>query len=188
MVYKKEFPEVFKPLDSVSPQSPGILLWSIVCLIFLIICVFGVWVYRDMLKVNYVVPTYTNHTLPRVNGYQNIKTEEVIDDIPLFDEDMKETLASPVSRCENFRFHSVRFRHEAADLLIDGIIHNNTNSYQPMPISVYAVAYDDLGKILFQKEIFLPKENIQPYGQKAFFGTYSPAPDGVQWIEVSCKN
>lgn len=192
-----ELPEVFKPLEPMPKRFSYAWLCGVVCLVLFFICLIGIWFYRDLLKVDYtpVASVQTRKVVPRVKETPPILSEkksfdEVVD-IPLFEEEEPSQMLSVSSNAihgDNFRFHSIRFRQEASGLLIEGIIHNNTNEVQPMPPSIYATAFDRHGNILFTKEIFLPKEVLQPYGQKAFFGSYSPAPDGVQWIEVSCKN
>ena len=192
-----ELPEVFKPLEPMPKQFSYAWLWGIVCLVLFFICLVGVWLYRDLLKVDYtpVASVQTRKVMPRIKETPPISSEkksfdEVVE-IPLFEgENLSQMVSVPSSsaQVDNFRFHSIRFRKEASGILIEGMIHNNTDEVQPMPTSIYATAFDRHGNILFTKEIFLPKEILQPYGQKAFFGSYSPAPDGVQWIEVSCKN
>jgi ribonucleoside-triphosphate reductase len=90
-----------------------------------------------------------------------------------------------------FSFSSIQFRYqtspEGKQLLIEGKIHNDTNVSQMLPEVVYAKAYDQHGRILFQKEIYFSKELMAPFAQKSFYSTYIPAPDGIQWMEVSCE-
>ena len=192
-----ELPEVFKPLDPMPKPVSYAWLWGVVCLMVFFMCLVGIWFYRDLLKADYypVSSVHTRKVLPRVKTVPSVppkkETFNEVIDIPLFEgENLPQTVSIPSNSVQgdNFSFHSIRFRQEASGLLIEGMIHNNTDVAQPMPTSVYATAFDRQGNTLFTKEIFLPKEILQPYGQKAFFGSYSPAPDGVQWIEVSCKN
>lgn len=187
-----ELPEVFQPLEPISKEKSYTWMWIILCLVFFFLLVAGIWLYRDILKMDYTSSSYPKFSLPRVNKkiVKSIsKSPNLADniEIPLFESELPESSQLANVQSDAFRFHSIRFRSDGTDLLIEGIIHNDTNVPQMMPESVQATAYDQRGNILFQKEIFLSNEVIQPYGQKAFFGSYSPAPDGVQWVEVSCK-
>ncbi len=85
---------------------------------------------------------------------------------------------------------SVRFRKaETGDaFLLEGVLKNTTQEAIELPEKVRAVAYGSEGTVLFEKEIYLPKGTVQPGMEQAFFGTYAPIKEGVQWVDVVLKD
>ena len=185
IVYTRKLPEVFTPLEPMAKRSSYTWIWLIICLGIFFVSVSGIWFYRDMLKID-----YSAHSFPRLSKKHSDNVSNDLIDIPLFDEETlpaKAPANSDAACTDIFAFHSIRFRLQDSSLLIEGTVKNRTEFTQSVPASVYVTAYNIHGQPIFQKEIFLPNEVLPPYGQKAFFGSYSPAPDGVQWIEASCK-
>ncbi len=186
ILIKKSLPEVFKPVQPMSvSQGSKVFVCVFIFILVLFLCM-AMWFVRDILKTDYTSFNSDNH-IPRVGTVPNLPDSKEIE-IPLFENGISESKTSSIEGLDNFlHFHSVRFHKQAESLLIEGIIQNDANFSQKLPERIYATGYNQHGKELFQKEIFLSNDIIEPYGQKAFFGTYSPAPNGVQWIEVSCK-
>ena len=205
VITQTTLPEVFhplKPMEQKKSQSWTLTLILAVILLFLIV-VF--WLYRDSLNSDINKSDIQTNRIyePKEEVQTTIKTPESektsIDlsetEIPVFvtetekEEKNQEIPQSDVS--SPFSFSSIQFRYqtspEGKQLLIEGKIHNDTNVSQMLPEVVYAKAYDQHGKILFQKEIYFSKELISPFSQKSFYSTYIPAPAGIQWMEVSCE-
>ncbi len=203
VIAQTALPEVFhplKPMEQKKSQSWALTLILAVILLFLIV-VF--WLYRDSLN--------SDINKSDIQTYRILESEERIQpvieisedkemlanlkemDIPLFvEESVQEGEIQQVKQSDSpFSFSSIQFRYqtspEGKQLLIEGKIHNDTNVSQILPGVVYAKAYDQHGKILFQKEIYFSKELMAPFAQKSFYSTYMPAPDGIQWMEVSCE-
>ena len=68
---------------------------------------------------------------------------------------------------------------------IEGVVKNMTEEAMTLPEKVRAVAYDETGSVLFQKDIYLT-DRLLPAGEgRSFFGSYSPAPERIQWVDVT---
>lgn len=89
----------------------------------------------------------------------------------------------------NFSFRSLRFHLLNGEIgpavQIEGIIKNDQDYPMTLPQVVYVKAYDTHGQVLFQKEIYFNKQQLMPHQEQAFFGTYSPAPKEIKWIDAS---
>ena len=85
---------------------------------------------------------------------------------------------------------AVRFRKtQTGDaFLLEGVLKNITQNAVNLPEKVHAIAYGTEGTVLFEKDIYLSKGVIQPGMEQAFFGTYSPIIEGVQWVDVVLKD
>ncbi|MBQ4471637.1 MAG: zinc-ribbon domain-containing protein [Alphaproteobacteria bacterium] len=68
---------------------------------------------------------------------------------------------------------------------IEGVLKNETPDAMFLPEKVRAVAYDAQGKVLFEKDIYLTDRILAAGESKPFFGSYAPAPDRVQWVDVT---
>ncbi len=83
---------------------------------------------------------------------------------------------------------SVKFEKQsepAPSIRIEGQLKNNTEASMTLPEKVRAVAYSSSGTVLFEKEIYLT-EKVLPAGEtQPFFGSYQPAPEDVQWVDVT---
>jgi len=89
----------------------------------------------------------------------------------------------PLPEVQSVRFE-VRMAPEPT-VYIEGIVKNDTATNVPLPEKVRAVAYDAQGTILFEKEIYLT-DRILPAGEsRSFFGSYAPAPEKIQWVDVT---
>ena len=71
--------------------------------------------------------------------------------------------------------------------MIEGVVRNLGMQELLLPEKVYAIAYDTQGTVLFEKEIYLSKNSLKPSEEQPFFGTYTPAPEGIQWVDVILK-
>ena len=71
------------------------------------------------------------------------------------------------------------------EIRIEGVLENVSNEVMHLPPKVRAVAYDSAGQVLFEKEIYLTDKELPAGKTLSFFGTYQPAPDGVQWVDVT---
>ncbi len=206
-----KLPEVFHPLKPMETQKKHSWFLTLLLAILLVVLIVFFCLYRENLffqtKKNQVQTNrISDRNLP-IRFEQNMiklsdsvvedtqKVEPIQNEIPLFyDNDTNKDsvgLKQNNARTSPFSFSSVHFRYQITpqekQLLIEGKIHNDTDISQIMPRVIYAKAYDQKGNVLFQKEIYFSKELILPYGEKSFYSTYVPAPDGIQWMEVSCE-
>ena len=89
----------------------------------------------------------------------------------------------------HFSFRSLRFHLLNGEIgpavQIEGVIRNDQDYPMNLPQVVYVKAYDTHGQVLFQKEIYFNKQQLIPHQEQAFFGTYSPAPKEIKWIDAS---
>ena len=86
------------------------------------------------------------------------------------------------------QIQSVRFEKRLdpePTIRIEGVLRNNSSKSMRLPAKVRAVAYSSEGTILFEKEIFLTDSILPANTELSFFGSYQPAPDGVQWVDVT---
>ena len=215
---KKEtsLPEAFCPVKvPSSPKHPPYFLICVCVMVLIFLALFG-WFCRDLLWSDTMPPirqtNYVRHPEQKVIHKNVVQTEPVkvedneadtSSDIPLtFEpEPVAESVSSePVvpepavsDNPENknaFSVGAVRFRKAETEdaLLLEGVLTNTTQEALELPEKVLAVAYGTEGTILFEKEIYLPKGVIQPGMEQAFFGTYAPIKEGVQWIDVVLKD
>ena len=190
---KEDMPQPFLPVAVVEPKRkrPVGIIAAIVSFCVLI-ALFGLGiVYRDVLFKEFLpssAPSVARRapvtaTKPRVEVKETapmppkkvepVKTEYV--------EETPEIVLLP-------QIQSVRFEKRLdpePTIRIEGVLKNNTASIMKLPEKVRAVAYSAEGRILFEKEIFLT-DSVLPSGlELPFFGSYQPAPEGVQWVDVT---
>jgi len=198
ITHTHELPEVFKPLESVPKQTSSIPLWVISFMLIILFFVCGIWFYRDMMTMDYFDSSSKIASIPRINQFSDHKTKRIVKtsldqknlntEAAFFPKEEGHSFVDAEKANNVFLFHTIHFHYEPTGILIQGIMRNMTDTPQHLPPVIYATAFNEQGQVLFKKEILLPKEILPPYGQKEFFGTYTPAPNGVQWIEVSCEN
>jgi len=100
--------------------------------------------------------------------------------------DSYEEVVPQVVSLPQIRFvHFERRQDEVPEIRIEGILENATTSDMQLPEKVRAVAYDRAGRVLFEKEIYLTDRILSAGKTLAFFGTYQPAPEEVQWVDVT---
>lgn len=205
VITQTTLPEVFHPLKPMVQKKSQSWILTLILAFILLILIVVFWQYRDSLNSDIdKTDIQTNRIYEQKEEVQRrsqtpenktISANLTETDIPVFaaeselEEKNQETKQFDVS--SPFSFSSIQFRYqtspEGKQLLIEGKIHNDTDVSQILPGVVYAKAYDQHGRILFQKEIYFSKELMAPFAQKSFYSTYIPAPDGIQWMEVSCE-
>ena len=206
VIAQTSLPEVFHPLKPMGQKKSQSWILTLILALFLLVLVVIFWIYRGSLNSDIDNSgIQTNRILKseervqpsiKISKNKEMPVDLTEPDIPVFMEELtKETdIPSPVKQSDTsspFSFSSIQFRYqtsqEGKQLLMEGKIHNDTNVSQMLPEVVYAKAYDQHGKVLFQKEIYFSKELMAPFSQKSFYSTYMSAPDGIQWMEVSCE-
>jgi predicted Zn finger-like uncharacterized protein len=205
VITQTTLPEVFHPLKPMEQKKSQSWTLTLILAVVLLVLIVAFWLYRDSLNSDInKSDIQTNRIFESKEEIQRIdqtaESEKISTDlseteIPVFvteselEEKNQETKQFDVS--SPFSFSSIQFRYqtspEGKQLLIEGKIHNDTDVSQILPGVAYAKAYNQYGNILFQKEIYFSKELMAPFAQKSFYSTYMPAPDGIQWMEVSCE-
>lgn len=207
---KNSLPEAFCPVKISSPKGKKNYFLICVCIVILFILALSGWVFRDLLWMD--VPSSASQTryarqiekkkitstvVPKQNLEKETKTDAVdsSSDIPLIfeQEPKKEDKSFTTDTSEskkNLSVGAVRFRKKQTGdaFLIEGVLKNTTQEIAELPEKVYALAYGSEGTVLFEKEIYLPKGVVQPGMEQAFFGTYTPIIEGVQWVDVILKD
>lgn len=207
---ESSLPEVFCPVSKSSSKSIVPYLMGGICLIGIVLLSVLGWYHRDLLFMEIVLPKtekriYTpqlKRVKPAAKPVTNFVPPEIPTAVPetspkkepiILEEPVQE---SPVVMPEenipsesslivqNSRFRLIG-QAEESSVLIEGILYNNSGNLIPLPEKLFAVAYDTEGTILFEKEIYLPQGVLEPSKEQAFFGTYTPAPKGIQWIDIS---
>lgn len=180
----EEVPQPFVPVVPAvveRPEKRGVGVWLAVlsALIFVILVGAGI-LYRDVLFTNLSKAKMVATAVPA-------KPEvlpPVINDMHPVDKYVEETPQVVVLP----QIQSVRFekRQEVnLEIQIEGVLKNPTDQQMKLPEKVRAFAYDSEGNILFEKEIYLTDKVLPAGAELSFFGTYQPAPEGVQWVDVS---
>lgn len=197
-------PEVFQP--SFVPEKKSSLLLPILIVIFsfliLLVLVGLAWQYRmelrdqDFLK-NLQVSRPSVVEEPIVSP--DLETQsEVFEQTPVIAPEQFSSQPEKVFEQKNishenqdnsFDFRSVRFKlvphQDKTAVQIEGFVYNPFNRPVVLPRTVIATAYDFQGNPLFEKEIYLQQNTLYPNQELPFFGTYSPAPEEIKWIDIS---
>ena len=182
----EEVPQPFKPVEPVATQEKkGVgILWALLSLVAFVVLIGAGILYRDMFfkentsvkqmqvkpEMEIVMPS------PELKQaeYKRHQVDKYVEESPQF-------VALP-------QIQSVRFEKRQdidLEIRIEGVLNNTTDQEMVLPEKVRAFAYDTQGNVLFEKEIYLT-DKVLPAGKTlAFFGTYQPAPEGVQWIDVT---
>ena len=183
---KPVLPEAFRPV--VSPKgNPSVpYFWMLLCGILLLGFMAMAWLYRDLL-VNRsfyvpVMPVARRIEMPKPSVVPPFPEPKIIE--PIATE--PEPAVVPEVPQNRLTVQSVRFRKTptAEAVLIEGVVKNETPETLPVPEKIYALAYDSKGERLFEKEIYLPSGLLYPDMEQPFFGTYTPATEEIQWVDV----
>ena len=185
-----DVPQPFVPVPPAVPEekkSVGIWMALISIMIVIALAVAGI-VYKDVLFESLLaenVPSEDQKNLAVQAEPQNkISQDQTADKVAVADTYIEETPQTVMLP----QIQSVRFeQRDGADLeiRIEGILKNSTDRDMMLPEKVRAIAYDSQGKILFEKEIYLTDKVLLAGRTLPFFGTYQPAPNGVQWVDVT---
>ena len=100
---------------------------------------------------------------------------------------VSEVVSPVLSEQPKLSVQSVRFRKAPTGgaVLIEGVLKNASSKILTVPEKIYARAYGKEGKMLFEKEIYLPSGDLYPEMEQAFFGTYtSMKEEEIQWVDV----
>lgn len=120
-------------------------------------------------------PSKTQNQLPKEKAQKQQKSQ------PIYTEQTPKVMLLP-------QIQSVRFERQEGEvptIRIEGILKNLTQQDITLPRTVRAVAYNAQGEVLFEKEIYLTDEMLPVNEERAFFGSYQPAPEDVQWVDVT---
>ena len=199
---KAVLPEAFLPVSQQPQKGESKSLWLLICCVVLICMILFGWFYRDLLMMDTVSSEQIfslQRSAPVKKKAIKIQQPEKKElppslDIPLavdLDEKTSGNLSFPTiiqeekQAYEELSVQSVRFRKTTENaILIEGILKNLSSESIALPERVYAMAYGADGKLLFEKEIYLPAGVLAPGMEQAFFGTYTPMIGGVQWVDV----
>ncbi len=191
-VFQDDVPQPFVPVaNAETPEDKKTVgSWAAIISLFavLILLGFGIF-YKDVIFNTFapqmIVPSKNvkkspNVTAPEVSVVEPVvvKENKVVES---YVEEIPEVVMLP-------QIQSVRFEKRldpTPTIRIEGILRNATTAAIKLPAKVRAIAYNEEGAILFEKEIYLT-DLILPAGEeRPFFGSYQPAPEGVQWVDVT---
>ena len=181
-------PEAFRPVQLQTAQKSSSYFWIILVLILLAGLAFMGWMWYDLLQINTTTHSSATFTPPpqkqrkaarRAPRLKPSVSTPVVKDIPV-----KQDLSVPVN--PNISIQSVRFRKasEGGAILIEGTLKNNSTEDVLIPPKLYALGYGTEGRVLFEKEIYLPAGLLRPDAEQSFFGTYAPVVEEIQWVDV----
>ena len=196
-VFQDDVPQPFMPVEPSKPeQKKTVGIWTAL-LSFVIICLLGFvgWLYRDVFFENPVsfpmrstsvsAPVRTESNLPsksvELTSLEPNKEPAVEQNADKASEEMASVVLLP-------QIQSVRFERRmdpVPTIRIGGILKNNEKQALKLPPKVRAIAYGVDGAVLFEKEIFLTDSVLPAEAERPFFGSYQPAPEGVQWVDVT---
>ena len=195
-------PEVFCPVYPAPKKSTYSYLFMLGCvLILLALSILG-WLYRDLLQMNVSTPVSSHVVSNRIRPLPSVPHKkvpqklEVENTIPFIFEEESENLnemdlfkVSEENEVQNFSIQSVHFRltEDKKTVLIEGVLKNISERKLKLPEKVYALGYGADGAIVFEKEIYLPGAFLNSQMEQAFFGTYGPVKEEVQWVDVVLK-
>lgn len=183
-VFKDDVPQPFVPVDTKenrSPKAVGVLGLIISITLLVLVCVFG-FLYRDLLFDYRYAP---------VVSVKNTLTADKLQKMPLQKKEEKrieryeESKPHVVSLPEIQSVHFEKRSDPVPTIRIEGILKNKTMKTLTLPEKVRAVAYNVQGDILFEKEIYLTDLVLPAGEERSFFGSYQPAPENVQWVDVT---
>ncbi len=189
-VFQDDVPQPFMPVASVEPESKNsVASWMAVISLLLLLGLLGVAVfYRDLLFDTFSPKlTMPVSQTAKVVNESGTKPQESVSDhkdktpMTSYVEETPETILLP-------QIQSVRFEKRLDPtpvIRIEGVLKNGTSSLMKLPPKVRAIAYNAEGAILFEKEIYLTDSILMAGEERPFFGSYQPAPDGVQWVDVT---
>ena len=189
-VFQNEVPQPFVPVPSQEPEKKhaiGSIAAFISFIIVVILCVAGV-VYKDVIFNDILMPippkpirSVTEQKQPEQKPVSNNHVS------PKHTPRSAREIGTPkvvfLPQIQSVRFE----RKDGAQptIRIEGILKNTTQRDLMLPKTVRAMAYNSQGQILFEKDIYLT-DTVLPSGEeRAFFGSYQPAPEDVQWVDVT---
>ena len=189
-IFQEDVPQPFMPVSTpeAPEKKPVSLLSVIVCSFLLVALATAGFIYRDLLFGDQIL-TSTNNLLTthfRPSSSTNEKSTQS-EKVPngkngaTYIEETPQIVLLP-------QIQSVRFEKQdgpTPTIRIEGILKNTASTTLTLPEKVRAVAYDTQGEVLFEKEIYLTDKVLPAGEERAFFGSYQPAPSNVQWIEVT---
>ena len=191
-VFQDDVPQPFVPVTTSEVENKKTVgVWVAVLSLFLLLILLGAGIYyRDALFDAFSPQV----VLPK----QSVKKVDIRPEIERISPKKstlpvsKNILVPYVERTPYIvmlpQIQSVRFEKRldpVPTIRIEGVLKNITSEQMQLPAKVRAIAYNAEGAILFEKEIYLT-DLILPAGEeKPFFGSYQPAPDGVQWVDVT---
>ncbi len=188
----EEVPQPFMPVaaEATEQRKRGVsFLWLLLSVIVLISFVLVGVVYRDVLFGHWrAAPSalMKRQDAP-VRSYPQVlpqKTKPIAVSVQDVDKYIKETpQVVMLPQIQSVRFE--KKQGEELEVSIEGVLKNPTTQSMKLPKKVRAFAYDAQGQVLFEKEIYLTDTSLPAGEILPFFGTYQPAPDNVQWIEVT---
>ena len=198
-VFKNDVPQPFVPVPSQEPeknQTVG-LVTALICFVVVVtLCIVGI-IYKDIIfnEILIPIPPRTTSAVIEKRQSESKQTQPKEQSLP-----RKEAVSQqrPLRRSTHIepatqvvllpQIQSVRFeRQEGAEstIRIEGILKNTTQRDLMLPKTVRAIGYNAQGQILFEKEIYLTDERLPKGEERPFFGSYQPAPENVQWVDVT---
>lgn len=184
----EEVPQPFVPVAQAIPEEKRSLglVTALISLAILVLLVGAGLFYRDAIKKWALIGTEKTQqaqelTVSSVSSTNKTHEENRARPVERYVVETPQVVILP-------QIQSVRFEtRQDVDLevRIEGMLKNPTSQQIILPEKVRAFAYDAQGKVLFEKEIYLT-DKVLPAGETlSFFGTYQPAPEGVQWVDVT---
>ena len=194
-VFQDDVPQPFMPVANTetSADKKSIGSWAAIISLFAVLILLGLGIfYKDVIFNTFapqmIVPSKNvkksaDITVPEVSVEKNVAEVVAKENraVESYVEEIPEVVMLP-------QIQSVRFEKRldpTPTIRIEGVLKNGTSAPIKLPAKVRAIAYNEEGAILFEKEIYLT-DLILPAGEeRPFFGSYQPAPEGVQWVDVT---
>ena len=188
-VFQDDVPQPFVPVSTqeVEHKRPVNLWATIISVVVLVIALAMGVLYRDTLFEMFFPAGTGLSPLPVVKKEvkEPVVTAPVKKEHPVsLDRYVEETPEIvPLPQIQSVRFE--KRNDPQPTIRIEGVLKNAGTMPIRLPEKVRAIAYNLEGAILFEKEIYLT-DLILPAGEeRLFFGSYQPAPEGVQWVDVT---
>ena len=186
----EEVPQPFVPVTpAVTEEKKSVGVWAALISMLILIVLIGAGVlYKDVLFgqwLNIAPALAPQNKIQRPNENVDSKpvapVAEKVNTVRAYTEETPQIVLLP-------QIQSVRFEQRQdvdLEIRIEGVLKNQTNQPMRLPEKVRAIAYDAQGKVMFEKEIYLTDKVLSAGDELSFFGTYQPAPEGVQWVDVT---
>ena len=192
-VFQEDMPQPFVPVATAEPESKksvGVVA-LLISVVILAVLVFGAIMYRDVLFGDLFLDG-TLRSAPPAHAIRSDVPQPVVAAKAEKTRPAPVAMEKYVEETPEFvllpQIQSVRFEKRmdpVPTIRIEGVLKNMTNTAIRLPEKVRAMAYDASGIVLFEKDIYLTDSVLLAGEERPFFGSYQPAPEGVQWIDVT---
>jgi len=187
-VFQDDMPQPFVPVTNAetTPENKKTVgSWTAIISLLAVLTLMGLGIfYKDIIFNAFLPPV----TFPPTDALKLARKTSAAKPVvhenkttKSYEEEIPEVVLLP-------QIQSVRFEKRldpTPTIRIEGVLKNETSVPMKLPTKVRAIAYNAEGAILFEKEIYLTDLSLPAGEERPFFGSYQPAPDGVQWVDVT---